>query len=216
MKPESYFSRNSFRQEHKPWTTSPLEGSSMLSVFFRPEDSKKLYFKLNNSLHLGDPPFGPTYKIAGLYAIYRGDTCYYVGQSKNLPSRIATHLTGKYESADRVDLFFIGEDNFCGFYADRNKEEQKSILTNNENWLIQKLKPIENIYIQEFDGPSNKLCDQFQYVEDDSDPLEADAQIYLDETDITVINDFGESILSIPEPILGDWIREYTYIVGAL
>lgn len=187
----------------------------MLSVFFRPQEPKHLYFNINNALHLGNPPFSPTYKIAGLYAIYKADICYYVGQSKNLPSRIATHLTGKYESADRVDLFYIGENNFGGFYEKRTKSEQKNILENNENWLIQKLQPVENIYVQGFEGSSDQLCDHFGDVISGEDILCSDSQIYLNEENVNVTDYGGMPIFEINEILIDEYKHELMCIKRA-
>ena len=137
-------------------------------MFKMPKEGKSIYFKLNNSLHLLDPPTSSTYKISGIYAIYKNDICYYVGQSKNLPSRVATHLSGKYSVADRVDLFFVDLEAFDDFY-DRSKDNQRRILENNESRAIDLLEPIENILVKnEYVGDEFLFevfteCGQFLY-----------------------------------------------------
>ena len=110
-------------------------------------DSKDLYFKLNNSLLMSDPFVeSPTLKVSGLYAIYKNNICLYVGQSKNLASRLSTHLTGKYENCDHVEVFYISE-NHEDFYS-KQASSQKEILEHNEKYLINLLKPIENIMVE--------------------------------------------------------------------
>ncbi len=161
----------------------------MLASFTRPETSKHLYFNLNNSLHLADPMFSPTYKVAGLYAIFKNDICYYVGQSKNVPSRLSTHLTGKYESCDLVKVYFIDEDGFSDFY-ERSKDSQKAILENNESYLISELKPIENIMVDS-DAKVNKdvLFSTFQEDIDNELAPSEDISIYIDEFNLTLTSD---------------------------
>ena len=132
----------------------------MQAMFKMPKEGKSIYFKLNNSLHLLDPPTSSTYKISGIYAIYKNDICYYVGQSKNLPSRVATHLSGKYSVADRVDLFFVDLEAFGDFY-DRSKEDQSRILENNESRAIDLLEPIENILVKNEDVGDEFLFEVF-------------------------------------------------------
>lgn len=143
-------------------------------------DSKDLYFKLNNSLLMSDPfVISQTMKVAGLYAIYKNNLCLYVGQSKNLASRIATHLTGKYKSCNRVDVFYI-----CEMYEDfytREAKTQKEILEHNEMFLINTLNPTENIIVDRelvsigddifcrlIDGPRPPYADAFISVSDNS------------------------------------------------
>ncbi len=117
----------------------------MFTFFRKPEDSKELFFALSNSLQIVSPENkSPTHKFAGLYAIYKSDTCYYVGQSQNLPSRISQHLSGKYSSCDRIAIYFATDNGFDDFY-ERCKDSRKIILETNEMALIERLKPIENL-----------------------------------------------------------------------
>ena len=183
----------------------------MLAVFDIPETSKHLYFNLNNSLHLANPPCSPTYKMAGLYAIYKNDICYYVGQSKNLPSRISTHLTGKYKSADRVDVYFIGDENQEGFYSN-SKEGQKSILENNENWLISRLKPIENILVGDGSSDYSALCYDFVDNNGDLDCHFYPLSIYIDNYCITITESGWENIEAIHADVMDNYIGYVNHI----
>lgn len=115
----------------------------MLTNFERPEESKDLYFKLNSSMQIIESEHSKTYKFSGLYAIYKNEVCYYVGQSKNLASRLSQHIFGKYDSCDKIVCFspwLRGID----FY-EQDKPTQKEILDQNEMTLIKILKPIENL-----------------------------------------------------------------------
>lgn len=88
----------------------------------KPREQKHLYFEINRVFEE---------RVKGIYSIYKDDICLYVGQSKNLASRIATHLKGKYENCDRVDVFV--------------DIEETDELLKLEKYMIQKLKPIENV-----------------------------------------------------------------------
>jgi len=161
----------------------------MLASFERPDTAKHLYFNLNNSLHLANPMFSPTYKVAGLYAIFKDDICYYVGQSKNVPSRLSTHLTGKYESCDLVKVYFVDDDGFEDFY-ERSKESQKNILENNEKYLISKLKPVENIMVNsDSEVPINVLFTNFQEDHEEYEDPREDISIYVEEHQIALVSD---------------------------
>lgn len=157
----------------------------MIASFIRPEDSKEIYFKLNNSFQLSDPIISSTYKISGLYAIYKGDICLYVGQSKNIPSRLSTHLTGRYSIADRVDIYFICQDSFENFH-EKSKNSQTSILLNNESYLINALNPTENIIVDR-ECVSNKNI--FISLHDGPNPPYHDMQIFLDSEYITIVDE---------------------------
>ncbi len=129
----------------------------MLTHFERPGESRELFFKLSDSLHITNfDDRSDTSKFAGLYSLYKNGNCMYVGQSQNLASRIAQHLTGKYESVDKVVIFMAAANGFDDFY-NRSKESRKTILENNEKVLIKQLKPIENL---------NLPCDNFDIRED--------------------------------------------------
>ena len=134
----------------------------MIASFDVPDSERHLYFLLNNTLHLCSPLSSSGYKIAGLYSIHHEDKCRYVGQSQNLPSRLASHLSGHYEYADEFRVYFVCEEGYEDFY-DRSKEDRKAILENNELRLIQILKPIDNI-ISNYDTeiPDNNLFQTFK------------------------------------------------------
>lgn len=90
-------------------------------------EQKELFFDLKSKM---DSDY-----IEGWYIICKNDICLYVGQSKNLPSRIATHLKGKYSTADKILIIHkVYEDEI---YGDN--------LLISEKLLIQSLTPIENI-----------------------------------------------------------------------
>lgn len=108
-------------------------------------EQKTLYFKLNNALNMNIND-ELNYKITGIYAIFKDDLCLYVGQSKNIASRLATHLKGKYKVATRVEVFDITDIGFSN-YKDRSTQSQSKILDNAEQFLMAMLMPIENINI---------------------------------------------------------------------
>ncbi|MEO9497682.1 MAG: GIY-YIG nuclease family protein [Vibrio splendidus] len=117
----------------------------MLTLFEKPTCSKELFFSLSNSLQIVTPEYkSPTHKYAGIYVIYKGDNCYYVGQSQNLASRISQHLSGKYKECDRVEIFYAHANGLDEFYR-AEKGERKSILEHNEMEFIKRLSPIENL-----------------------------------------------------------------------
>lgn len=87
-----------------------------------------------------------SYKMAGIYAIYKDDLCLYVGQSKNLASRIATHLCGKYQTCTNIYAWKIEDIGFSD-YRTYIKEIQQQILDKSEKYLMSILKPIENLDI---------------------------------------------------------------------
>ena len=107
---------------------------------------KQLYFKLNNAFLFHEEISNDATRLSGIYVIYSEQLCLYVGQSKNLASRIATHLKGKYE-IDNVSIkIYLPECNGYGeeFY-EKSSDLQREILLLNESYFIKKLKPIENI-----------------------------------------------------------------------
>jgi len=102
------------------------KGYDMFSYFRKSMEQKELYFQIDKTLKLEEDE-----KVAGIYALYKDNICLYVGQSKNIASRIATHLSGKYKTIDRIEIY-------------RDYDEKENLVIS-EKWLIQKLKPIENI-----------------------------------------------------------------------
>ena len=69
---------------------------------YKKEEQKELFYQLK-------PLFGDE-NLMGLYAIYQGDLCVYVGQSKNMASRLATHLSGKYKECTRIEIMEVYEE----------------------------------------------------------------------------------------------------------
>lgn len=165
----------------------------MIASFDRPGESKEIYFALSNSFQLANPLISKTYKIAGLYAIYAKDICLYAGQSKNIPSRLSTHLTGRYNIADRVDVYFICQDAFSDFY-ERSKKIQTIVLEINEKKLINLLNPTENIIVDRSDIDDSYL---FCSLSDGPCPPYHDIQAYISDRNITVTDDKFHFHLSI-------------------
>lgn len=166
----------------------------MITSYSRPRDSKEFYFKLNNALNLlDDSAASSTYKFAGLYAIYKDEKCYYVGQSQNLSSRLATHLTGAYRAADKVDLFLVSSLGFDDFY-DRCKDSRREILEINESVLMDRLKPIENI-LQPGRAEFPDECLIYPLCSDEE--MICSASIYLKKRDLTLVDSEPTSILNI-------------------
>jgi len=121
----------------------------MLTIFNCPNDSKEFYFKLNASLQITNNDLqSRSCKFAGLYAIFKDGICYYVGQSQNLASRLSTHLTGRYSSFDGVIIISPIKNSFSDFYA-RSSHAKAEILEYNEQLLINGLKPVENIIVED-------------------------------------------------------------------
>jgi len=127
----------------------------MIASFLAPDDSKFLYFSLNNSLRLSNVIFSQSNKLAGIYVILKEESCYYVGQSLNIASRLSTHLTGKYSNCDEIRIFCPTEHDYSNFY-ENSIPGQRQILENNEAHGIETFKPIENILVdreKEIDCP---------------------------------------------------------------
>lgn len=124
----------------------------MLSVFRRDYSTQKeLYYALQSAFSLADNP-ELRKSPAGCYVIFHGDKCLYVGQSKNLPSRISTHLWGAYSHATKV-LFYTIKNKFYDF-DNLKREKQKRLLEINEKALMRYYKPIDNILV-DFDSSIN-------------------------------------------------------------
>lgn len=161
----------------------------MLTVFDRPETSKDWYFKISGALNFSYPMKSDDHKVAGLYAIYKNNICLYVGQSKNIPSRLSTHLTGRYEVCDDIRIFYVcEEEHFEGFYSWSSKE-QTQVLESNEAKLINILKPTENIMVnREADINEDDLFYHIQSLDHESDHRHS-MQILLSKHYVTAIDD---------------------------
>lgn len=103
----------------------------MFCCINRKSNQKELYFDIDRAFRLNNDK-----KISGIYVLFKNDICLYVGQSKNLSSRLATHLCGRYESIDKVLIY---QD------FDSEGEENDDILNYSEKFAIKHFKPIENI-----------------------------------------------------------------------
>ena len=126
-------------------------------------EQKALYFKLNNAFNMSYTT-EENIKIVGIYAIYSNNTCLYVGQSKNIASRIATHLRGKYQNSTDIYIWDIEELGFSDFKK-RSQKSREQILNNAEKYIMSILKPIDNIdidmdiKIKEDEKPTFKIDD---------------------------------------------------------
>ena len=98
----------------------------MFACVNRPAEQKDLYFVLNKYFTLEQDET----KYSGIYALFKNDLCLYVGQSSNIASRLATHLSGKYKNIDRIFIF---------------DGHSKNNLDESEEYAIQFFKPIENV-----------------------------------------------------------------------
>lgn len=193
----------------------------MLTVSYRPEDSKALYFRINSSLNLLDTPLSPTFKLPGVYAIFKQDTCFYVGQSKNVASRLATHITGKYKKADKIIIFPpAGEECGCLEFYDLTTENQSHILRLNESILIDRLKPIENILTEyNSDNTYDFVFDIFEAYNDciESVIQYAPVQILLDDLNILVQDGvLYQDLYMIPYEYITDFVEEQRQITEFL
>ena len=97
----------------------------MFTFFHKENEQKELYFQLKSIIDNNST------KARGIYAIFQDDLCVYVGQSKNISSRTATHLKGRYHNCTSVKLWLDYED--------------MEDLIPSEKFAIQQLKPTENI-----------------------------------------------------------------------
>ena len=102
----------------------------MFSYFKKSKQQKKLYFQIDTEFKKTEYEDG---RVSGIYAIFKDDLCLYVGQSKNIASRIATHLSGKYKECSKILVFPTVD-------ADDD-------LVELEKFVMKELEPIENIII---------------------------------------------------------------------
>ena len=103
----------------------------------------QLYYKLNSIFSLEDEA---NTKKVGIYALYNDEVCLYVGQSRNLASRLATHLSGRYELIEEVFFWNIEDLGYIEFNS-YDKLKQDAILDNAEQYLMSVLHPTENLQI---------------------------------------------------------------------
>lgn len=193
----------------------------MFTLFDTPEDSRELYFKLSSSFQISSRHFNKSFKFSGIYAIYRNDNCYYVGQSQNLASRISQHLSGKYKSCDKIEIFMPNTNGFSDFFS-RSKETRKIILEKNEMLLMSILKPIENLITPPSDFELNEDSAFHCFITDDEDyKLEPDLIIGVDSYSISVspyreielhgvraVNSHNEFVIETVEKMGGEFARD--------
>lgn len=99
------------------------------------ENYKSLYISLSKSFKRLDNDVQD--KISGIYFIYNDNReLMYIGQSKNIASRLTTHIRGKYRNAYKISVINLD-------YM------ESSYLDSIERFLITKLKPIDNIMVDE-------------------------------------------------------------------
>jgi hypothetical protein len=145
----------------------------MIAQFKKSKDQKQLYFQISAALKIQYQE--RTSGVAGIYAIYNGDTCVYVGQSQNIASRLATHLCGKFKDCTSIKVYFVDTDGFDDFYS-RPAEAKKTILEYNEKCFIRLLNPIENINADHTFIPEQKFAclSLYEALETDGDMPEPD------------------------------------------
>lgn len=98
-------------------------------------DYKSLYLAISKSFKKLDNDIQD--KISGIYLIYNDNReLMYIGQSKNIASRLTTHIRGKYRNAYKISVINLD-------YM------ESSYLDSIERFLINKLKPIDNIMVDE-------------------------------------------------------------------
>lgn len=179
----------------------------MISCFEIPATRSELYFHLSSAISLSNPLKSDTYKIAGLYSIHKDSKCYYVGQSQNLPSRLADHLFGKYSTADEFRIYFLG-DGFDDFWM-RSKTARKVILENHEIAIMQDLKPIDNIIIDYDREINNELLGyERRYI------ATRDIIGFISEFNITMTSNFEAVLSQLDERLRDMHIDFYKSIYG--
>lgn len=139
--------------------------------YFNSFNQKDLYFKIQNVISYQNG------RVYGIYAIFKDDLCVYVGQSSNLASRIATHLSGKYKNATRIDLFLNGDS--CS----------KERLLNSERYAINKLEPTDNIIV-DYDSCINEdeLIDDFYNCDKSDTCLYSEYSIHVSNKEYLIIS----------------------------
>ena len=146
----------------------------MFSCFDRYGTQKELYFKIKSVFDISEC------SLSGVYAIYSNNTCHYVGQSKNLPSRLATHLSGKYKKSDTIFIW-------------NNYEEEDLIAS--EKWLIKRLEPTENLMVDfSEDIDINSIIDAFHNCEKDAFNITEDKR-----QTMTIINEKSKLFIADSE-----------------
>lgn len=155
----------------------------MFCCINRKPNQKELYFDIDRVFRLNNDK-----KISGIYVLFKNDICLYVGQSKNLSSRLATHLCGRYESVDKV-LIYQDFDSEC--------EDNDDILNYSEKFAIKYFKPIENI-LADFTEEIDINCTISQFYDfNNGVPLFYTYEIIISDNNIFISDD--EIILNFSE-----------------
>lgn len=111
----------------------------MIHYFYNNEvdsgDYKSLYKSISKSLKRLDDEMKD--KFTGIYLIYNENKeIVYIGQSTNIASRLTTHIRGKYKNAYKISVIDLSH-------------LESNLLNSIERFLITKLKPIDNIMVDE-------------------------------------------------------------------
>lgn len=144
----------------------------MFACIDKPSEQKELFFAI-------DKLFALEYfkrKVRGIYVIFKDGICLYVGQSENIASRLATHLSGKYHDADNILVFEVSS-------ADQND------LISSEKYAIKYFKPIENVLADYSEIiTSGTLAEYFYHHATTGNPLTYSYQIFLNKHSIFIEN----------------------------
>lgn len=148
----------------------------MFCCIDRKDEQKELYFDLDRVFKISYE-----HKISGIYVLYKDNICLYVGQSKNIASRIATHLSGKYKNIDKILVFNDDE-----HYDD---EDNVDVLDYSEKFAFKIFKPIENLLVDfTEDIDTNCIIRKF-YDFNSGYPLFNTFEIFLCESNIFISDD---------------------------
>lgn len=166
----------------------------MIAQFYKSEDQKELYFQISAAFKMQNPSTDA--KLAGVYAIYNSDTCLYVGQSQNIASRLATHLSGKFSECTHIDVYLIDadEEGYENFY-ERSANARKNILEYNEQCFIRLLSPIENINANHTIKPDSQRTMRSLF-----EALETDGEKIKSHIKISNVN-YGELVVYFADPV---------------
>ena len=132
----------------------------MIGYFYRSDIEAEtylpLYKKLKEAIGISEEN-DSNCKVSGIYYIYNQDnTLLYIGQSKNIASRLTTHIRGKYRNSHKIII-------------DPVYEEE---LNDVERFMIDKLKPIDNVMVsEEYDIERTEWSEQFLRINDNGEEL---------------------------------------------
>jgi len=113
-----------------------------------------------------------------------------VGQSKNIASIIATHMSGKYKAATKIEIFDVEDIGFSGF-MNKTVISRSNILDNCEQYLMSILMPIENINI---DMDCKVAEDKRPNILDDN-TLAYSYRIIINNADFYITDTFGSFLI---------------------